>query len=425
MNHGTEEREGMELVGHDIVCFANDWDSDPLSKKHVMTRLARHNRVLWVNSLGVRNPTASARDFRRAAGKVGDFLRGCRKVADNLWVWSPLVIPFHGNAAARRFNRAWLAGTLKLTMRRLGMTKPITWTFLPSSADVVGSLGERLVVYQCVDEYSQFTGTDAAAILEMEARLARRSDVVLVSAQPLFDSKRRHNPKTFLVTHGVEVEHFRRALDPDLEVPADVQALARAPAGAGPVIGFFGLVADWVDLDLVRYLAEARPDWRLVLIGKSDTDTSILNGLPNVHLLGQRRYQDLPGYCKAFDVAILPFRINELTLAANPLKLREYLAAGLPVVSTAIPEAERLAPHVRVGRDRGAFLRHVEAALEEGGGPRPEISAAMDTESWDHKVEEMTRIVLRHLAPERGPERASERAEPPAESPEAWREATS
>lgn len=419
----SEEREGIMLRGKDIVCFANDWDSDPLSKKHVMTRLARHNRVLWVNSLGVRNPTASARDLKRAAGKVGDFLRGCRKVADNLWVWSPLVIPFHGNAAARRFNRAWLAGTLRLTLRRLGMKDPVTWTFLPSSADVVGSLGERLVVYQCVDEYSQFTGTDAAAILEMEARLARRSDVVLVSAQPLYDSKRLHNPNTFLVTHGVEVEHFRRALDPATKVPADLQAGSRA---AGPVIGFFGLVADWVDLDLVRYLAQERPSWRLVLIGKSDTDTSMLADLPNVALLGQKRYEDLPGYCKGFDVAILPFRINELTLAANPLKLREYLAAGLPVVATALPEAERLSPLVKVGKDRAEFLRHVEAALAEGGGPRPEISAAMDTESWDQKVAEMTRIVAGHLrlggdgegAPDPGRARVETAGEP-------WREATS
>jgi glycosyltransferase involved in cell wall biosynthesis len=380
------------LEGHDIVCFANDWDSDPLSKKHVMTRLARDNRVLWVNSLGCRNPTASARDFRRAAKKLGDFFQGCRQVADNLWVTSPLVIPFHGSAAARALNRRWLAATLRLTLRRLGMRRPVTWSFLPSSADVVGRLGERLVVYQCVDEYSQFTGTDKAAILEMEERLCRRADLVLVSAQTLYDAKRPWNPRTHLVTHGVEVEHFRRALDPATPIPEDLAP--RSDRTEGPVVGFFGLVADWVDLELVRRLAEARPHWTLVLVGKADTDVSVLDGLPNVRLLGQRRYEELPGYCRGFDAAILPFRINELTLAANPLKLREYLAAGLPVVATAIPEAERLAPWVRIGRDPEGFLAELDAVFADGArGPREEISRAMDTESWDHKVAKMTRLV--------------------------------
>lgn len=384
------------LRGHDILCFANDWDSDPLSKKHIMTRLARHNRVLWVNSLGCRNPTASARDVRRAAKKVGDAVRGSHRVAENLWVTSPLVIPFHGNPLARRLNRRWLAASLRLTLRRLGVRRPITWSFLPSSADVVGSLGERAVVYQCVDEYSQFTGADRAAILEMEERLCRRSDVVLVSARTLLEAKGPWNPESHLVTHGVEVEHFRRALDPATPVPPDLERDLERELDRtdGPVVGFFGLIADWVDLDLVAHLARARPRWTFVLVGKADTDVSELAALPNVRLPGQKPYDDLPGYCKGFDAAVLPFRINELTLAANPLKLREYLAAGLPVVATALPEAERLAPWVRIGRSPEGFLAELDAVLEGGEArPRAEVSAAMETESWDHKVEEMTRIV--------------------------------
>jgi glycosyltransferase involved in cell wall biosynthesis len=383
------------LTGHDIVCFANDWDSDPLSKKHVMVRLARTNRVLWVDSLGNRNPTASVRDLKRMAGKAARFVRGSRRVGERLWVWSPVVVPFHGSAAARRFNRRWLAASLKLTCRRLGMRAPLVWSFVPSSGDVVGSLGERLVVYHCVDEYSEFTGTDAAAIAAMEARLAARADLVLVSAGPLLESKRRLNPETHLVTHGVEVEHFRRALDPATPVPADL----RGGADAGrPVIGFFGLLADWVDLDLVAHLARSRPEWLVVLIGKADTDLAPVAGLANVRVLGRRGYDELPGYCKGFDLAILPFRINELTLAANPLKLREYLAAGLPVVSTVIPEAERLAPPVLLGHDREGFLRRVDEVLASGAtGPRPEISAAVEGESWDAKVEQMSALVARHL----------------------------
>lgn len=388
------------LVDHDIVCFANDWDSDPLSKKHVMLRLARDNRVLWVDSLGCRNPTVSRRDLRRVAQKAQDFTQGCRRVAENLWVTSPLVVPFHGSALARRVNRRWLGATIRRTCRSLGMRQPVSWAFLPSSAEVAGTLGERLVVYHCVDEYSEFTGADREAIRAMDRRLAERADVVLVSAGSLLESKRRYNPETHLVTHGVEVEHFRRALDPTTVVPAEVDAAAGR--GGGPVVGFFGLLADWVDLELVARVARERPRWAVVLIGKVDTGLEALRGLDNVRVLGPRPYTELPAYCKGFDAAILPFRLNDLTVAANPLKLREYLAAGLPVVATAIPEAERLAstfaPHVRVGRDPEDFVRRLDAALAgELTGPRREISAAVEGESWDRKVQEMGRIVSRFL----------------------------
>ncbi len=375
------------IEGQDILCFANDWDGDPLSKKHIMTRLARRNRVLWINSIGCRTPRASGRDLARAWRKVGDAARGCREVADNIWVLPPLAIPFHGHAAARFVNRHWLRASLGHACRKLKLKDPITWSFLPSSAGVAGALHERLLVYHCVDEFSCFTGTDAAAIDAMEAELLRRADVVLVSSQPLRESKRAFNERTYFVSHGVDVDHFGKALDAATEVPADL------PRGER-VVGFYGLVADWVDLDLVAELARRRPAWTFVLIGKVDTGISVLDGLPNVRLLGRKDYADLPRYCKGFDAAILPFRINTLTRAANPLKLREYLAAGLPVVASAIPEVERLAPHVRVAHGPASFLDHLEEALSDGErGPRAERARAMERESWDAKVDEMCALV--------------------------------
>ena len=157
-------------------------------------------------------------------------------------------------------------------------------------------------------------------------------------------------------------------------------------------------IADWVDLELIRFLADSRPDWSFVLLGKVTTDTKVIDGVSNVHLLGSKPYQQLPGYAKAFDVAILPFAINELTLNSYPLKVREYLAAGLTVVSTPIPEAERLGGTVRVGKNYREFLGHLDAIISSGKtGPQRLISVEMEKESWDHKVEELSRIVA-HLA---------------------------
>jgi glycosyltransferase involved in cell wall biosynthesis len=378
------------IEGNDIICFSNDWDSDPLSKKHIMLRLAKRNRVLWINSIGNRKPTVSVRDFKRVLTKLKDFTRGQKRVDTQIHVYSPIAVPFHSSAAARWINRKTLQWSVRRICRRLGFQSPITWTFEPASGEVAGSLGEHALVYHCVDEFSEFTGTDKNAILEMERRLIEKSDCVIVSSDRLFARKHEYNRNTFLVTHGVDVAHFRRACDPDSAVPPEMAAFAR------PVIGFFGLIADWVDLELIRYLAVSRPKWNFVLIGKTATSVQVLEGLDNIHLLGQKPYQELPLYAKGFDVAILPFAINELTLAANPLKLREYLAAGLPLVSSAIPEAEKLGNALRIGRNRTDFLNQIQKILDSGiVGPQLSISTQMDCESWDEKVEQLSGIFMR------------------------------
>jgi glycosyltransferase involved in cell wall biosynthesis len=377
------------VEGQDIVCFSNDWDSDPLSKKHIMVRLAKKNRVLWINSIGNRKPTASVRDFKRVLKKLRDFSAGSKTVAEQIHVYSPMAIPFHGNPVARWINRKALQWSVRRVCRKLGFDRPVTWTFEPASAEVAGSLGESAVVYHCVDEFSEFSGADKHALLELEKKLIEKSDCVFVSSDRLLATKRQHNRKTFLVTHGVDVSHFRKACDPATVVPAEMSRLK------SPVIGFFGLIADWVDLDLLRFLAESRPDWNLVLIGKSLTSIHILDGMNNVHVLGPRPYASLPNYAKGFDAAILPFVVNELTLAANPLKLREYLAAGLPVVASAIPEAEKLSGLVRIGRNRQDFLQALDAIVSSGStGPQLAISNQMNSESWDEKVEQLSRIFL-------------------------------
>ncbi len=384
------------IEGQEIICFCNDWDGDPLSKKQIVTRLAARNRILWINSTGNRNPRASVHDLRRAAKKVWAFCQGCRAVAPNISVFSPLVIPFHGNRWARWLNRRFYAWSLRRTMRRLKFGEPVVLSFVPSSADVVSTLGARRTIYYCVDEYSRFTGTDREAVLEMERRLMEKSDVVIVSAGPLYESKKAYHPNTFLITHGVDVEHFRKACLAETAVPEDF------PPRRGPVIGFFGLIEDWVDLGVIGAMAEARPEWTFVLIGEVRAETAAVRERPNVHLLGRRSYQALPGYCKMFDVAILPFVVNELTIAANPLKLREYLAAGLPVVATPLPEVKRLEGLVRLARTAEEYIAEIEGLLAAGRrGPRLADSHRMDQESWDDKVDELSGYLDGRIAPAR------------------------
>jgi glycosyltransferase involved in cell wall biosynthesis len=376
------------IEGKDIILFANDWGGDPLSKHQIALRLAQKNRVLWVNSMGNRNPTVSAHDLRRVAKKLWQFCGGCRPVAKNIFRFCPLVIPFHGNRAARWINGRLLAWGLRQACRKLGFRELVTLTFVPNSVDVVGNLGEQLVVYYCVDEYSEFTGADRSKVLELERRLMEKADLVVVSASRLYETKRTCNANTIMITHGVDVDHFRTACLEETPVPDDAAALP------GPVIGFYGLIEDWVDLEVIRHMATARPGWSFLMIGEVKTDTSALRKLPNVHFPGRRAYQSLPGYCKKFDIAVLPFVVNELTLAANPLKLREYLAAGLPVVATPLPEVQKLGDLVRAATTPEEFLAQCDALLDSGRrGPDLAVSRQMDAESWDGKVEVLSALI--------------------------------
>jgi glycosyltransferase involved in cell wall biosynthesis len=372
------------LSGRDIVCFANDWDGDPLSKTHLMRLLARENRVLWVNSLGNRPLRASGYDAQRVVKKLRAAARGLRQVERNIHVLAPLYLPAYGTEAVRIVNRTVIRYQVLRAMGQLGMRRPVTWAFLPAAAAVAGTLDEDLVLYHVVDEFSAFS--DASAhVGELERRLLARADLVIASSERLLASKSRVNPRTVLVRHGVDHAHFARALDAGTPVPAD---LARLPR---PVIGFIGLLADWIDLELVRAVADANPRASVVLIGSAVTPLDALHGAANVHVLGRRPYADLPGYCRGFDVALTPFRVNELALAANPLKAREYVAAGLPNVCSDLPEL-RAIPGCRVARTRDEFLAEVRLALADGGPSRAR-SELVRGEAWDERLDDIRRHV--------------------------------
>lgn len=374
--------EGV-LEGRDILCFGHDWTGDPLSKTHMMRMMAEKNRVLWINSIGYRRPTASVHDAKRILDKLSKFKDRVREAERNIHVLGPLAIPLYDLPAVRRINRELLRIQILLAMKKLGFRRPLSFVFNPTGSVVTGALGEDKVIYYCVDEFTAYSDAGNASLVEMERALLRKADLVVVSAQSLLESKSPYNPHTVLVRHGVQFDHFARALSSSTIVPADIASLPK------PVIGYFGLMADdWIDVELLVKVAERFSSGSLVLIGKATTDMSRVTKLPNVHLLGRKPFEELPAYCKGFDVALNAFPINDVTLNANPLKVREYLAAGLPVVSSRIPEVEVLGDLVHVGDDHEGFLRGIEEALRDPG-PKRERSEAMRGESWRGRYEEL------------------------------------
>jgi glycosyltransferase involved in cell wall biosynthesis len=376
------------LSGRDILCFSHDWTGDPLSKTHLMRVLSRENRILWINAIANRMPTASGKDVSRIFKKLKAFSEPVREVEKNIFVLNPLAIPTYGNEAVRKFNEKFLVSQVKKAMRKMKFENPINMVFNPAAGLLAGKLGEEKLIYYCVDEYTAFTGA-ANGLREIEENLFEKSDAVIVSAEKLFDDKKKYNKNTFIIRHGTDWNHFRTALNEETEIPADIKDLPK------PIIGFHGLLADWVDFELLKKTAEKFNNGSVVLIGKIAVDAErkikILDNVKNIHFLGRKPYETLPAYCKNFDVALNPFEINELTLAANPLKVREYLAAGLQVVSTDIPEV-RILEHCLIGENHADFIEKIELVLENPKS-REEISDSIKTESWESKIDELRGIL--------------------------------
>ncbi|HEU4615856.1 MAG TPA: glycosyltransferase [Kofleriaceae bacterium] len=372
-----------------IIAFSKDWHEDPTSNHHVLRELAKTRRVLWLNSLATRKPKiTNARDLGKIKRKLSEFARGAVNVENDLWVATPLVLPLPQSELANRVNRQILRFTVQALRAQLRIDRFHLITFLPNAAPYIDTLGEDLALYYCVDEWATFPGLDRESTLAMERRLLERVDATFTTSLALRDKKSRHCASTFLAPHGVDYRKFARALDDELQVPADLAALP------GPVIGFFGTLRPFLDYELMAYVAKARPDWSFALIGQKMCDIGALASLPNVHLLGQKSHDELPAYCKGFDVGLIPYRIDDEVKFINPLKLREYLSAGLPVVSTNMPEVQPYAHLCHIADTGDEMVAAIERALGEGSRQaRLDRSALMQNETWEARVAAIEHVI--------------------------------
>lgn len=377
------------MENEQIVYIANDWvRENKTSAHHIAEILARKNRVLYVEGGGMRKPRLAKRDVAKAARKLRTAVKRPERRDHGIYFYSPVLIPFHRNAVARRANKRILARMVGYACKYVGFTEPIIWNYMPHYAPVLQAVPHKGIVYYCTDEYSAYPNADAAAIRELEGIILRDADVVFVASDALYDTKRPQNANTFLSPHGVDVEHFRRAMDDATLVPGDIASIRH------PIAGFFGLIEEWIDLELITHLARTLPNVSFVLIGHSAVDVSSLGHLANVHLLGRKPYTELPNYLKAFDVCLLPYRATPQVENANPKKLREYLAAGKPVVSVPNREVEKYKEMVYLARGFDEFKECIERALQcdsrEAVARRLD---AMSLESWERRVERLCEIV--------------------------------
>ncbi len=356
------------LRGHDIVLLASaPWQIDGKVNCHQLAlRLMQDNRVLFVESSGLRRPDLAhpsdrRKVLRRLASWAGQLCRGPKRMGETLSVLSPLTWP---NPAREALNGRMLSWQINQAIRRLRFRSPIVWSFLPTAAGVLPHIASSLRVYHCVDDYAGNPGVDAQQILAAEVKLIGLCDLVFATSRPLESRLSAMHPRVCCIPNGAEVRRFFTSAAP----PADLLGIPR------PRIVYVGNLAGYkLDIPLLRAVAEKRPEWSFVLIGPEgvgdpSTDQTALKQLPNVHAIGPRQYDDIPNYLAAMDVCMIPFARNRVTESSLPLKTCEYLAADKPVVATplrALREEHALASVIRFADTPEQFVDAIAAELNE------------------------------------------------------------
>ncbi|NRA58526.1 MAG: glycosyltransferase [Phycisphaerales bacterium] len=348
-----------------VICFGGvDWwyHNRGHYDLQMMRELSAHVPVLYINSIGMRVPRPGGGNMflKRVRRKLASFSHGLTRVRDRFWVLSPVVAPAGLGAS---MNETALTVQVRRAARKAGINNPLVWVACPPGQPVVESLNPVGVVYQRTDRFEEFRGVDAERISRFDRLLKERADVTLFCSSWLMDEERSQPRRAEFVDHGVDYGPFEEAGLGSTPAPADVAELSR------PIVGFVGGIdAHTFDPELFVEVARRVPEATFMLVG----GCSLAEGwcdLPNVKLLGQRPYGEVAAYMAASDVLIMPWNQSEWIRACNPVKLKEYLAVGRPIVSTPFPELQRYEELVRVGETAEAFAEQVRAALSEPFDP--------------------------------------------------------
>ena len=380
----------------DIVLFSSsDWMGKWGSRQQIAHLWAeRGHRVLFVEQMAGLEHFAKYSDLRRRRRQ--HWHGGIRRQAENLWLAAPPPL-LPGRYYALRiaqWNGRWLARWLKTHLNRLNITDPLHWFYKPEQAALLSYLHGCGTVYHCIDEHTVGTrGRKNQVIAQLEARLLGGVDMVFANSRLTYENKRPFNRYTFHMPSGANVAHFRQVLDKQQPIHPEVAQLPH------PVLVFVGNINEKIDTALLAHVAKSRPDWSLLLIGAvADwaVDVSALQSLPNAHFLGKRSFSELPAYLRAADICLLPYVSGEATRYRSPLKLYEYLATGLPIVSTPHPEVDEFHEIISIAEPVN-FVEAVGQSLQlESDERRQRRLAVAEQHSWAIRLTQMVSHLQAH-----------------------------
>ncbi len=381
-----------------FLCFGNDWDGHPSSMTHIFKIIARHEPVIWVNSVGQRSPELSFNDIKRLWKKGARALRRSINTSDDSSVdgpravIEPKIIPYHRYAMVRRVNSALLQRQLSPVVKKWARDRSelILVTSNPVAVDIMKRIAAPISVYYCLDEYAEMSGVDAKLVRACEARLLNEVDCTFATSLMLAQSKRSRFYETVYLPQGVDFEHFQNA-------NACPEPLRRVPH---PIIGFQGIVGNRIDLVLLEKIAQRFPDASLVTLGRQEVSLAALRRYPNFYAFDAAPYSELPQWASQFDIGLIAYVNDGHTASVNPLKLLEYLAMGQAVVSVDLPELARHKEYVAVAGDHAAYLEAVGRLLKQYPFSEQEKRRRRDyarNESWENRARRFLEV-CEHLS---------------------------
>ncbi|MGM0646358.1 MAG: glycosyltransferase [Thermodesulfobacteriota bacterium] len=378
----------------DFLVFSDDFGEHPSSCQHLFRHIAQQHRVLWVNTIGMRAPRPTIKDARKALRKIGKMVGWdhlalpSEHMPSALTVVQPGMLPYANLHLVRRLNSHSVIRTVRHKLHSLEMHDPIFVTTVPNACDYIGAFGEQRVVYYCVDDFAHWPGHTAEYISALETALLDRCDICIATSKALYDRFKQGRYASHLLTHGVDVRHF--AALPEREHPA----LKHIPS---PRVGYCGLIDERLDQGLVAAIARALPHTAFVFTGSVVTNVRELERLDNVYFTGPVPYTELPAMMAGWVVCMLPYKLDTLAQSINPLKLKEYIATGKPVLSTPLPAAQELEAHLDLGQDAAAWSGLLRERLfaPHSTGRRREVGGWLWNEGWGEKAQTFLSFVAR------------------------------
>ena len=371
----------------DFVVFSDDWGEHPSSCQHIFRHIAQDHRVLWVNTIGMRNPTFTLTDLRKVLIKVQKMLRfrGQRsqrtEPVGHLSVCQPVMLPFGEVSLVRRFNAWSVTRWVRSAIRTLNLHDPIVVSTVPNAASYTEILDARRVIYYCVDDFSLWPGLDSKRVGDMERRLVEQSDIIVTVSDALAKKFVGTGKKIVVLTHGVDIEHFGASENSEH---------ARVRNIPEPRVGFFGLIDGRFDGNLVGELAERMPDISFVFAGPTDASAGKLPHRENLHFVGALPYAQLPSFIAGMKTLILPYKVDGLAEMLSPLKLKEYLATRKPVVSAPIAAAHDWLDSLVVARSPAEWESALRRIVRRKSAEcTAEFDERLAAESWHGKANKL------------------------------------
>lgn len=374
-----------------FIVFSDDWGIHMSSAQHLFRRIARRHRVAWINTIGMRGPSLTWADVRKARRKLSGMLRKSKHdftTVDDapVSVHQPAMFPWNNLAVLRQFNRRSVRRAMYDATSESDFDLVVVVSTVPNACDYIDVLPAAHIVYYCVDDFSEWPGLDREKILAMERVLLSKTDFCIATSTRLLSRLSASGISIRRLDHGVDLNLFMTEAAREHSVLADIPEKR---------IGFFGLFDDRFDKALISTLAKRMPDISIVLAGQLETDVTDLQRIDNIHFVGPIAYGELPQFIHGMRALIMPYQVNELARSLSPLKLKEYLATGRPVIGTPIPAICEFGERIVTASNVDEWERAVRCAmLEDIDQRRMKEAAMLATESWDAKAAEFERLVV-------------------------------